>query len=109
VRVTSEAGKGTQFRLQLPVTLSVLRTLLAEIGGKPYAFPLGFIVRTLELEKGNIDLLEGRQHFEFEGRRVGLVTAHQILGTAEPQAGDRVPVIVVGDSHQSYVIVIASR
>ena len=33
--MTSEPGKGTQFQLQLPLTLSVVRTLLAEIGGEP--------------------------------------------------------------------------
>ena len=40
VRVTTARGPGTQFRLQLPVTLSVLRALLVEIAGEPYAFPL---------------------------------------------------------------------
>ena len=30
VRVFSEPGKGTRFVLQLPVTLSVVRTLLAD-------------------------------------------------------------------------------
>ena len=33
VRVSSQAGRGARFQLQLPVTLSVVRTLLAEIGG----------------------------------------------------------------------------
>jgi two-component system sensor histidine kinase and response regulator WspE len=32
------AGQGTRFQLQLPLTLSVVRTLLVEIGGEPYAF-----------------------------------------------------------------------
>jgi two-component system sensor histidine kinase and response regulator WspE len=45
VRVSSRLGKGTRFQLQLPVTLSVVRTLLAEIAGEPYAFPLAYIVR----------------------------------------------------------------
>jgi two-component system, chemotaxis family, sensor histidine kinase and response regulator WspE len=79
VRVTSQLGKGTHFQLQLPLTLSVIRTLLAEIGGEPYAFPLVHIVRTLKLPKEKIELLEGRQHFDLDSRRVGLVTAHQVL------------------------------
>ena len=83
VRVSSQPGKGTRFQLQLPVTLSVVRTLLAEVGGEPYAFPLAHIVRTLKLPKDRIELLEGRQHFDFDGRRIGLVTAHQVLETGE--------------------------
>lgn len=107
VRVTSQLGQGTRFLLQLPVTLSVARTLLAEIGGQPYAFPLAYIVRTLKLPRKSIALLEGRQHFEFEDRRVGLITAHQLFGAAESTcAGDELPVIVLGDAKHSYGLVV---
>ncbi|HYM48874.1 MAG TPA: ATP-binding protein, partial [Burkholderiaceae bacterium] len=51
IRVSSVLGKGARFQLQLPLTLSVIRALLVEIGGEPYAFPLAYIVRTLKLSK----------------------------------------------------------
>ncbi len=107
VRVTSQPGKGTRFQLQLPLTLSVVRTLLVDIGGEPYAFPLAYIVRTLRLAKGAIEMLEGRQHFNFEGRQIGLVSAHQILEGGEPKpAGDDLSVIVVGDQSGTYALVV---
>ena len=34
VRVTQEPGVGTRFQLQLPLTLSVIRSLLVEVGGR---------------------------------------------------------------------------
>jgi two-component system sensor histidine kinase and response regulator WspE len=107
VRVSSQRGVGTRFVLQLPVTLSVVRTLLATIGGEPYAFPLASIVRTLKLAKEQIEVLEGRQHVDFDGRRIGLVTAHQVLGVDEPSlVGDELPVIVVGDHDHLYGLVV---
>ena len=107
VRVSSQPGKGTRFQLQLPLTLSVVRTLLAEISGEPYAFPLAYIVRTLKLAKEKIELLEGRQHFNFEGRQIGLVAAHQVLEGGEPKlAGEELPVIVVGDQSGAYALVV---
>ncbi len=107
VRVSSERGKGTRFQLQLPVTLSVVRALLAEIGGEPYAFPLAHIVRTLTVPKDRIELLEGRQHFDFDGRRVGLVAADQVFETAPgaPAVG-HYPVIVLGDADHTYGLVV---
>ncbi|WP_256199953.1 chemotaxis protein CheA [Verrucomicrobium spinosum] len=36
-RISSNLGSGTQFQLQLPLTLSVLRTLIVEVGGETYA------------------------------------------------------------------------
>ena len=107
VRVASQPGQGTRFQLQLPLTLSVVRTLLVEIGGEPYAFPLAYIVRTLQLAREKIDLLEGRQHFNFDGRQIGLVSAHQVLGGGEPKpAGEALPVIVVGDQGGTYALVV---
>jgi len=107
VRVFSEPGKGTRFQLQLPLTLSVVRTLLADIGGEPYAFPLAYITRTLKLPKARIEILEGRQHFNFDGRQIGLVTAHQILGRGDSSfRGEELSVIVVGDQTHSYGIVV---
>ncbi len=107
VRVSSQPGKGTRFQLQLPLTLSVVRTLLVDIGGEPYAFPLAYIVRTLKLARGKIELLEGRQHFNFDGRQIGLVAAHQILeGGEQKSAGAELPVIVVGDQSGTYALVV---
>ena len=107
VRVTSEPGKGTRFLLQLPLTLSVVRTLLVDVGGEPYAFPLAYIMRTLKIPKGQVELLEGRQHFSFEGRQVGLVTVHQVLGSGEPNAAaDELTIIVVGNNNFTYGLLV---
>jgi two-component system sensor histidine kinase and response regulator WspE len=107
VRVSSELGKGTRFVLQLPVTLSVVRTLLADIGGEPYAFPLATIVRTLKLAPETIGRLEGREHFECDGQRVGLLTAHQVFGVDPPASPSReLSVIVLGDEVHTYGLVV---
>jgi len=107
VRVFSEIGKGTRFQLQLPLTLSVVRTLLVDIGGEPYAFPLAYIIRTLRLPKAKIEILEGRQHFNFDGRQIGLITAHQILECGDSNfRGEELSVIVVGDQNHFYGVVV---
>ena len=98
VRILTQAGQGTRFLLQLPLTLSVVRSLLVEIGGAPYALPLAHVGSTLMLKTGDIELLEGRQHFAWQGRRVGLASGQQILHPGPPLArGARVPVVVIGD------------
>jgi two-component system, chemotaxis family, sensor histidine kinase and response regulator WspE len=107
IRVSSQRGKGMRFQLQLPVTLSVVRTLLAEIAGEPYAFPLAYIVRALKLSKDSIAQLEGREHFELDGRQVGLVAARQVLAVDAPVfVGDDVPVIVMGDHDHTYGLIV---
>jgi len=98
VRLSTRPGEGTRFQLHLPLTTSVVRTLVAEIGGEPYAFPLAHIVCTAMVPRDDVELLEGRQHFQLNGRQVGLVNAQQVLEGAEsPTAPEQLFVIVVGD------------
>jgi two-component system sensor histidine kinase and response regulator WspE len=107
VRVTQEAHAGTRFTLQLPLTLSVIRSLIVEVAGEPYGLPLAHVARTLVLPADAIDTLEGQQHFSFDGRRVGLVSAHQILDTSPFEAaGDTLNVVVIGQGAASYGIVV---
>ena len=107
VRLTSQTGRGTRCALQLPLTLSVLRALLVEIGGEPYALPLARIARTLRLPRAEIETLEGRQHFALDGQSVGLVGAHQIL-ELDPPSGtpDELAVVVLGESNRRIGVVV---
>lgn len=107
VRVSTDPGKGTRFQLQLPLTLSVMRTLLAEVDGEPYAFPLAYIVRSLKLPKSQIEVLEGRQHFRFDDRQVGLITARQVLRRGEWKgSSSELPVIVLGVHGREFGLVV---
>ena len=107
VRIVTRRGQGTRFQLELPLTLSVARTLLVEVGTEAYAVPLAYIRHALKLAQGDIELLEGRAHFDLDGRSVGLVTAHQLLGLAPPQAAsDLLAVIVLGDATHFYGLIV---
>ena len=107
VRVVSQPGHGTQFQLQLPLTLSVVRTLLVEIGGQPFAFPLAHIARTLKLPTDRVVTLEGRPHFRQDDRSVGLIAAHQILGGDEPNfRNEDLPVLMIGSRDRTYGLVV---
>jgi two-component system sensor histidine kinase and response regulator WspE len=107
VRAHTEAGQGTRFQFELPLTLSVVRSLVVEIGGEPYALPLASIQHALKLPRQDIEILEGQQHFGFQGRQVGLVGALQLLGGGDVAiAGEEVPVVIIGDQRQSYGLVV---
>jgi two-component system sensor histidine kinase and response regulator WspE len=107
VRIVTRRGEGTRFQLELPLTLSVARTLLVEVGTEAYAVPLAYIRRALKLARGDIEMLEGRAHFNLDGRSIGLVTAHQILGVVAPQAeADLLAVIVLGDVTHLYGLIV---
>lgn len=107
VRVNTQPGCGLRLQLQLPLTLSVLRALLVEVAGEPYAIPSAQIARALKVQRGDIEVLENRQHFHFDGQQVGLLTAHQVFDCGDPQLhGDDVPIVVLDDHNARYGLVV---
>lgn len=107
VRAVSEPGKGMHFLLQLPLTLSVIRTLLVEIAGEPYAFPLARIDHALMLPKDDIDIVADRQYFTMDEQHIGLLTAHQVLEVQTSTIPtDAFPVVVISDRLHCYGLVV---
>ncbi len=107
VRVSSQFGKGTRFILQLPLTVSVIRALLAEIAGEPFAFPLNRIDRIEMLDRHDLHDLEGKPHMLLDDEPVGLVEAAQVLELpAVPRADGRLPVVVASDRSHRFGVVV---
>jgi two-component system sensor histidine kinase and response regulator WspE len=106
VRVATQPGRRTVFTLQLPITMSVIRALLVEIAGEPYAFPLTRIDQILHVPQAAIRTVEGRQYFDRDGTAIGLVLAAQILELAGPPPADPMPVVVVSDRGQQFAMIV---
>lgn len=107
IELTQVSGQGCTFHLEVPLTLSVVRSLVVEVGGEAYAFPLAHIERTLEVSAEQIVQIEGRQHFWHEGRHIGLVAASQLLNRPVGQDDERsLRVVVIRERDQLYGVAV---
>jgi two-component system, chemotaxis family, sensor kinase CheA len=94
IDIRSEPGKGTAFVLRLPVTLAIVRALIAGVGKERYALPLTYVAETVEFSAQAATTVEGREAIVLRDRVVPLVHLRRLLGVA----GDpprRAPVIVL--------------
>jgi two-component system sensor histidine kinase and response regulator WspE len=107
IRLNNQLGRGLRVQLQLPLTLSVLRALLVNIAGEPYAIPLSQIHRTLKVPRTNIQTVEGRRTFRFGDEQIGLISAQQVLGCGlENATPDDLCVAVLGDRSIRYGVIV---
>ncbi len=107
LQAVSKPEKGMNFHFQLPLTLSVIRTLLVEIAGEPYAFPLSRIDQILTLNFDDIYSVENRQYFTLNGQNIGLVRAEQVLELVSNfTPTEPLSVIIVSDQMNRYGLVI---
>ncbi len=107
IRAMSQLKNGTSFNFQLPLTLSVVRTLIVKISDEPYAFPLARVDRIVKLEKFDIYIVEGRQYFTKDGQNIGLIAAHHILELPETLSdSDSLCVVVISDQANAYGLLV---
>ncbi|HEB68423.1 MAG TPA: hybrid sensor histidine kinase/response regulator, partial [Desulfobulbus sp.] len=108
IRINTKPGKGSSFEMQLPLTLSVTRSLLVTISEEDYAFPLVAIDHVLKLRPEKVKEVEGRQYVTFNDERIGLVSARQVLEKSEGTEtnGDMLPVLVISDRHNRYGLIV---
>jgi len=107
VRFSSIAGEGSSIHFQLPLTLSVVRTLLVEIADEPYAFPLARLDQIVAIETSDINVMEGRECFMLDGVSIGLISARQVMKFPEAtQSPEPIPVVVISDHSKVYGVVV---
>src|SRR5881296_114703 len=95
IDIRSEPGKGTTFVLRLPVTLAIVRALIARVGRERYALPLTYVAETVELGAAPTTTVEGREAIVLRDRVVPLVYLRQLLGVAGDAPPPRRPIIVL--------------
>lgn len=100
VTVESQPGRGTCFRLLLPVTLASFRVVMTDIGGRCFAMPTNRIERVGRVASRDVQAVEGREMLRLDGRPLALVRLSDLLRLPAPA-------LPAGD-HRTYVVLAAA-
>lgn len=107
IRAMSYPGRGMSFQLELPLTLSVIRTFLVEINKEIYAFPLARIDHCLRIARASIRTIEDRQYFKTDNVNISLIDIRDLLGIgAKPSdASPELSVVIISDRLNTYGLI----
>jgi two-component system chemotaxis sensor kinase CheA len=89
VSVTSEAGHGTRFRLQLPYSLMVTKVITVEAGGQTFGLPLETVVEIVRVPRDSLQPMGSIEAFAWRDIAAPLVDLAEILG--RPRRSDARP------------------
>ena len=73
-------GQGTTVTLRLPLTLAIVRSLLARLGDETYAIPMTHVSETVELHPQILHTLKGREVLMIREEVLPLIRMRQLLG-----------------------------
>ncbi|MGE5492480.1 MAG: response regulator, partial [Actinomycetota bacterium] len=83
IEILSTPGKGTTFRLYLPLTLAVTQTLLVRVGTSLYAIPSTMIEQVQELKEKVLHVYQEKGEVEWMGHRYPIHFLPKLLGDTE--------------------------
>lgn len=83
ITIETKQGIGSIFSIQLPLTLSIISTLLIECRDETYAIPLSSIIETVLLEESDVIYTHGQKVMDFRGQIVPLLELQKVLNIAE--------------------------
>jgi chemotaxis protein histidine kinase CheA len=106
VGLETTPGLGTTFTLTLPVTLGVLRCLMARVGGDRVALPVPGVVESLSLKNAVRHSLAGRPVIVRHGETLPLLDLGTALGSPSGGEGTARAAVVVrhGDRQVAWAV-----
>lgn len=80
VEVHTELGKGTTFRINLPLTLAIIQSLLTSVDNRVYVIPLSAVVETFRCRSDEVHYVDGCPAINFRGSILYLLRLADIFG-----------------------------
>jgi two-component system, chemotaxis family, sensor kinase CheA len=105
IDMQTELGRGTRFEITLPVTLAIVRALVAGVSGRTYALPLSSVLEILEVKPEEIRTIERREVVTLRGATLPLVRLDRFFGLPAPPPGPAF-VVVTGLAQQRLGVVV---
>jgi two-component system chemotaxis sensor kinase CheA len=106
VDIRSAEGQGTTVTLRLPLTLAIVRSLLAKIGDETYAVPLTHVRETVELESSVVRSVQGREVFMLREEVLPMVRMRDLVRhpAPAPEAMEQVIVVEMAERRAALVV-----
>jgi two-component system, chemotaxis family, sensor kinase CheA len=106
LEIRSDVGKGTTFQIRVPLTLAIVRALLADAGGERYAVPLAYVAETVDFDPRAVTALRTREALVVREQVIPTVHLRDLVASRERPAPPRRPTVIleVGERRTALVV-----
>jgi two-component system, chemotaxis family, sensor kinase CheA len=81
IELQSELGRGTRFRISLPLTLAIVDGQSVQVGRETFIVPLTSIIESLQVQPGGVSRISGLSEvFSFRGDYLPVIRLHELFG-----------------------------
>jgi two-component system, chemotaxis family, sensor kinase CheA len=108
VEIDSQRGKGSVFRMSLPLTLAIIDGMVVRVGDETYIIPTVSIVRSVKPQKGELTTVLNRgEMLSLQGRLLPLIQLGRLFQSdGLDEEKDKLVVVVEDDNKKQAGLVI---
>lgn len=106
LEVRTEVGRGSTFLIRVPLTLAIVRALLAEAGGERYAVPLAYVAETVEFDRRAVTAVRDREALLVRDQVIPTVHLRDLVCAGTASGSTRQPTVIleVGERRTALVV-----
>ena len=106
IEVRSELGKGTTFIIRVPLTLAIVRALLASAAGERYAVPLAYVAETVEYDPRSVTAVRDREAILVRDQVIPTVHLRDLVRRQPRPARPKAPTVIleIGERRAALVV-----
>jgi two-component system chemotaxis sensor kinase CheA len=102
VEITSEEGKGSRFRIKLPLTLAIIDGMMVKVGTEVLTIPLSVIDKSVRPSRAEIKTVEGKGELvDIRGDYLPLVRLYQLFNLPSVKIDPTEALVVVLHGEQN--------
>lgn len=104
IQVISKIDEGTSFIIKLPLTLSIIQSLMVKVGGETFALPLGIIERVIKVEDKQIEKSHNGEVYMYRDLAVPVVRLNKKLNLKANEENNHIILINIGEKYYGLIV-----
>ena len=109
IEIESQVGKGTCFKLKLPLTLAIVKILLVQESSYQFALPILNIETLITANKKDIILIDNRLIYNYKGQTINVTSLSTILDFPQSKfKTDKIPMVILNENNKLTGILVDS-
>ncbi|MFI5088390.1 MAG: chemotaxis protein CheA, partial [Terriglobales bacterium] len=106
VEIETAQGRGTTFRLRLPLTLAIIRALMFRVEGRLYALPLNAVAEIARTTEGEIHQVEHYDVLQLRNDVLPLLRLGAKPASAPETARRKIFVLVINSGERKFGLIV---